>query len=141
MEEASVTLHFLKGHPHHQHVANNGGYDWNDGGWIGGNKKNQNMVQDSFCKGRGKWVQHVTYISNMAPLRFLLTGCDSTSTWDYVYEAKVDTGGWYESWTVKDVHRAVEQEMKMKLSFKVIGERHEYMWIDGVQLDVKELLM
>jgi hypothetical protein len=42
---------------------------------------------------------------------------------------------------VKDVHRAVEQEMQTKLSFKLSGERHEDMWIDGVQLDVKDLLI
>jgi hypothetical protein len=43
--------------------------------------------------------------------------------------------------TVKDVHRAVELEMKTKASFKLIGERHEYMCIDGVQLDFNELLI
>jgi hypothetical protein len=45
------------------------------------------------------------------------------------------------SGTVKDVHHAVEREMKMKVSFKVIGERHGDMWIDGVQLGMKEILI
>jgi 2-hydroxychromene-2-carboxylate isomerase len=31
--------------------------------------------------------------------------------------------------------------MKMKVSFKLIGERHDNMWIDGVELDAKELLI
>jgi hypothetical protein len=43
--------------------------------------------------------------------------------------------------TVKDIHRAVEREIKSKVSFKLIGERHEDMWIDGVQLNVKEVLI
>jgi hypothetical protein len=43
----------------------------------------------------------------------------------------------WSSVTVKDVHCAVEQEMKTKVSFKLIDERHEYMWIDGVQLNIK----
>jgi hypothetical protein len=42
---------------------------------------------------------------------------------------------------VKDVHRAVERDMKTKVSFKVIVERDGDMWIDGVQLDVKEILI
>jgi hypothetical protein len=42
---------------------------------------------------------------------------------------------------VKDVHRAVEREMQTKLFFKLSNERREYMWIDGVHLDVKELLI
>jgi hypothetical protein len=42
---------------------------------------------------------------------------------------------------VKDVHRAVEQEMKTKTSFKVSGERHDDMWIYGVELEVKEILI
>jgi hypothetical protein len=45
----------------------------------------------------------------------------------------------WSSGTFKDVHRAVEREMKTKVSFKLIGERHEDMLIDGVQLDVKEI--
>jgi hypothetical protein len=28
-----------------------------------------------------------------------------------------------------------------KVAFKLIGERHDDMWIDGVQLNVKELLI
>jgi hypothetical protein len=47
----------------------------------------------------------------------------------------------WSSGTVKGVHRAVEREMKTKVLFKLIGKRHKYMWIDGVQLDVKELLI
>jgi hypothetical protein len=43
----------------------------------------------------------------------------------------------WSSGTVKDVHRAVEREMKTKVAFKLIGERHDDMWIDGVQLNVK----
>jgi hypothetical protein len=35
----------------------------------------------------------------------------------------------------------VECEMQTKVSFKLSGEHHEYMCIDGVQLDVKELLI
>jgi hypothetical protein len=45
------------------------------------------------------------------------------------------------SGTVKYVHRAVEREMKTNMSFKLIDERHEDMWIDGVQLNVKEVLI
>jgi hypothetical protein len=45
------------------------------------------------------------------------------------------------SGTMKDVHHAVEREMKTKVLFKVIGERHDNIWIDGVQLEVKELLI
>jgi hypothetical protein len=45
------------------------------------------------------------------------------------------------SGTVTDVHHAMEREMQTKVPFKLIGERHEDMWIDGVQLDVKELLI
>jgi hypothetical protein len=29
---------------------------------------------NSFCKGRGKWVQHAKAVLNMAPLRCLLIG-------------------------------------------------------------------
>jgi hypothetical protein len=47
----------------------------------------------------------------------------------------------WSSGTVKDVHRAVEREMKTKASFKLIGERHEDMWFDGVKLNVKEVLI
>jgi hypothetical protein len=47
----------------------------------------------------------------------------------------------WSSGTVKDVHRAVEREMQTKVAFKLIGERHDDMWIDGVQLNVKELLI
>jgi hypothetical protein len=47
----------------------------------------------------------------------------------------------WSSGTVKDVHRAVEREMKTKVVFKLIGKRHDDMWIDGVQLNVKELLI
>jgi hypothetical protein len=42
---------------------------------------------------------------------------------------------------VKDIHRAIELEIKMKMSFKLIGERHDYMWIDGAELDMKEILI
>jgi hypothetical protein len=31
--------------------------------------------------------------------------------------------------------------MKTKVAFKLIGERHDDMWIDGVKLNVKELLI
>jgi hypothetical protein len=44
----------------------------------------------------------------------------------------------WSSGTVKDVHRAVEREMQTKVAFKLIGERHDDMWIDGVQLNVKD---
>jgi hypothetical protein len=47
----------------------------------------------------------------------------------------------WSSGTVKAVHRAVERKMKTKVAFKLIGERHNYMWIYGVQLNVKELLI
>jgi DNA-directed RNA polymerase subunit RPC12/RpoP len=43
--------------------------------------------------------------------------------------------------TIKHVHRAVERDMQTKMLFKLSGERHEDMWIDGVQLNVKELLI
>jgi hypothetical protein len=45
------------------------------------------------------------------------------------------------SGTVKDVHCAMEREMQTKVSFKLNDERHENMWIGGVQLDVKEILI
>jgi hypothetical protein len=45
------------------------------------------------------------------------------------------------SGTVKYVHRAVEREMQTKVAFKLIGERHDDMLINGVQLNVKELLI
>jgi hypothetical protein len=35
----------------------------------------------------------------------------------------------------------VEREIKTKVAFKLIGERHEDMWIDGVQHNVKELFI
>jgi hypothetical protein len=47
----------------------------------------------------------------------------------------------WSSSTVKDVHRVVEREIQTKVWFKLIGKRHEDIWIDGVQLDVKELLI
>jgi hypothetical protein len=47
----------------------------------------------------------------------------------------------WSSGTVKYVHRAVEREMQTKVAFKLLGERHDDMWIDGVQLNVKELLI
>jgi hypothetical protein len=47
----------------------------------------------------------------------------------------------WSSSTVKDVHRAVERQMKKKISFRVIGERHDDMLIEDVELDVKELLI
>jgi hypothetical protein len=39
---------------------------------------------------------------------------------------------------VKDVHPDVESDMK-KVSFKLVGKRFNDTWIDGVELDVKEL--
>jgi hypothetical protein len=45
------------------------------------------------------------------------------------------------SGTGNDVHRAVEREMHTKVAFKLIGERHDNMCTDGVQLNVKELLI
>jgi hypothetical protein len=45
------------------------------------------------------------------------------------------------SGTVKDVHGAVKREMKTKVMFKLGGERHDDMWIDDVQFNVKELLI
>jgi hypothetical protein len=47
----------------------------------------------------------------------------------------------WSSVTVKDVHRTVEQEMQTKVAFKLVGEHHDDMWIDRVQLNVKELLV
>jgi hypothetical protein len=41
----------------------------------------------------------------------------------------------------KDVHRAAEREMMSKVSFKLIGGAHQDVWVDGVGLDVKELLI
>jgi hypothetical protein len=43
--------------------------------------------------------------------------------------------------TVQDVHRAVEREMKTHISFKLIGERFDDTWIDGVELNLNELLI
>jgi hypothetical protein len=34
----------------------------------------------------------------------------------------------------ENIHRAIEREMKTKVSFKEIGERHDDMWIDSVEL-------
>jgi hypothetical protein len=45
------------------------------------------------------------------------------------------------SGTIKDVHRAVEKEIISKVSFKRIGEANQGMWVDGVEIDVKELLI
>jgi hypothetical protein len=47
----------------------------------------------------------------------------------------------WSSGTVKDDHRTVDQEMKTKVAFKLIGEHHDGMSIDGVQLNIKELLI
>jgi hypothetical protein len=46
----------------------------------------------------------------------------------------------WSSSTVKDVHRAVESDLEKQVSFKVIGERFNGNWIDGVELDVKNYL-
>jgi hypothetical protein len=47
----------------------------------------------------------------------------------------------WSSGTIKNVHRAVEREMMSKVQFKLIGEAHQDVWVDGVELDVKELLI
>jgi hypothetical protein len=47
----------------------------------------------------------------------------------------------WSSGTVKYIHRAVELEMQTKVAFKLIGERHDDIWIDAAQLSVKELLI
>jgi hypothetical protein len=47
----------------------------------------------------------------------------------------------WSSGTVKDVHRSVERETQTKVAFKLSGERHDDIWIDCVQLNVKELLI
>jgi hypothetical protein len=47
----------------------------------------------------------------------------------------------WSSGTIKDVHKAVEKEMMSKVPFKLIGEAHQYVWVDGVELDAKELLI
>jgi hypothetical protein len=47
----------------------------------------------------------------------------------------------WSSGTVKHVHPTVEHDMQTKVSFKLIGERHEDTWIDGVQLNLEELLI
>jgi hypothetical protein len=114
-------------------------------------------------------VQHANVILNMARLRYLLIGfvivllretlftkhpwaqavamnrglnLDGIEVILSMEETKKGAMGlvWSSS-PVKDVHRAVEREIKTKASFKVIGERHDDMWIDGVQPDVKELLI
>jgi hypothetical protein len=119
---------------------------------------------NSFCKGRGKWVQHAKDILNMAPLRCLLIGFVMVLLRETLFTKKkwaqavdmnhgLDLGGieviqsregtkkgamglvWSSS-TVKDFHRAAEREMQTKVLFKLIKERREDMWIDGVQLDV-----
>jgi hypothetical protein len=43
--------------------------------------------------------------------------------------------------TVKDIHRVLEREIKTKVSFKLSGKRHDYMWIDDVELNAKNLLI
>jgi hypothetical protein len=123
---------------------------------------------NAFFKGRGKWVQHAKDISNMTSLRYLLIGfvtvflCETVFTKKWAQAVNTNHGmnlGGIEvirnmegtkkgamglvwsSGTVKDVHPAVEREMKTKVSFKLIGERHEEMWIDGVQLHAKEVLI
>jgi hypothetical protein len=123
---------------------------------------------NAFCKGIGKWVQHEKDILNMTPLWNLLIGFVIVFLRETLFNKKkaqaVDMnhglnlgvievirntegtkkgamGLVWLSGTVKDVHRAVEREMKTKVAFKLIGERHDDMWIDGVQLNVKELLI
>jgi hypothetical protein len=47
----------------------------------------------------------------------------------------------WSSGTIKDVHRAVERKMMSNVSFKLIGEAHQDVWVDGVELDVKKFLI
>jgi hypothetical protein len=44
----------------------------------------------------------------------------------------------WSSGTVKDVHRAVERKMKTFVSFKLIGERHQDVCVENVELDLKQ---
>jgi hypothetical protein len=47
----------------------------------------------------------------------------------------------WSSGTIKDVNRAVERELMSKVSFKLISEAHQDVWVDVVELNVKELLL
>jgi hypothetical protein len=47
----------------------------------------------------------------------------------------------WSSGTVKYFNRVVEREMKTKVSFQLIGERHDDMWIDGLEINLKDLLI
>jgi hypothetical protein len=122
-----------------------------------------------FVKEEGKWAQHVKDILKMTPLRYLLISFVIVFLRETLFTKKksaqavdmnhgLNLGGMevirnmegtkkgsmglvWSSCTVKDVHREVEQEMKAKVAFKLISERHGNMWIDGVQLNVKELLI
>jgi hypothetical protein len=117
----------------------------------------------------GKWIQHAKDLLHMSPLRHLLIGLVivflretmfTRNKWAQAVDMdhRLNLGGIevilemegnkkgcmglvWSSGTIKDVHRAVEREMMSKVSFKLIGEAHQEVWVDGVELDVKELLI
>jgi hypothetical protein len=114
-----------------------------------------------FIHGRGGWQQHATYLLNMCPLRHLLIALVIVLLRGSLFTKKkwaravdmhrgLNIGGievirkmkvlkknesglvWYSS-TIQKVHRAIENEMKKEIQFKISGGRFEDTWIDGVE--------
>jgi hypothetical protein len=50
-------------------------------------------------------------------------------------------GMFWSSSSIKEVHRAVEEVMMKEMDFTIITARHNDIWIDGVEIDVKKLLI
>jgi hypothetical protein len=127
------------------------------------------MHVNAFVRGQGKWVQHAKDLLNMHPLWHILSGLVvvllretlfTKKKWaravdmnhglnlggiEVIREMEGNTKGCkglvWSSGTVKGVHRTVERKMKTIVSFKLIGERLQDVWVDGVDLDVKQLLI
>jgi hypothetical protein len=53
---------------------------------------------------------------------------------------KNEPGLAWSSSTIQKVHRSVGNDMKKQIPLRIIGERFEDTWIDGVELSAKSLL-
>jgi hypothetical protein len=123
----------------------------------------------AFVRGHRKWVQRTKDLLTMRPLWHILIGLVVVMLHETLFTAnkwaqEVDMnhvlnigsiqviremegnkkgykGMVWSLGTVKDVHRAVERKLKTLISFKLIDERHQDVWVDGVELDVKQLLI
>jgi hypothetical protein len=122
-----------------------------------------------FIGGRSKRFQHANDLLNMGLLRHLMIGLVilllretmfTKKKWaqavdmnhglnlgviEVIHETEGNKKGCmglvWSSGTLTYVHRAVEREIMSTVSFKLIGEAHQDVRVDGVVLDMKELLI